>query len=193
MVEFYFSRKLLKENVAHDGTVVMENSPKEVRSVISAKTSAEMRNIFVGVVDKGTGENAKLDFITVGGKTGTSQKLVNGSYSKSSYNSSFIGFFPADHPKIICLILVNSPEKGKYGGQVAAPIFRNVAERIVNTDVDYFEERPEQKQENFKVVFTSNKQNEKSGFVSRDKSGRTLTSDVNSLLRMKCPIFQITA
>ena len=182
-----YQPEIIKRIVAHDGTIVLDNAPKEVRRVISSKTSAEMRNIFVGVVNKGTGKNAKLDFITVGGKTGTSQKLVNGSYSKSSYNSSFIGFFPADHPKVVCFILVNSPEKGKYGGQVAAPIFRNVAERIVNTDVDYFEERPEQKQENFKVVFTSNKQNEKSGLVSRDKSGRTLTSDVNSLPKNEMP------
>ena len=182
-----YQPEIIKRIVAHDGTVVLDNTPKEIRRVISSKTSAEMRSIFVGVVNNGTGKNAKLNFITVGGKTGTSQKLVNGSYSKSSYNSSFIGFFPADHPKIVCFILVNSPEKGKYGGQVAAPIFKNVAERIVNTNVDYFEERPEQKQENFKVVFTSNKQKEQSGVTPGNKSGKTLTGDLNSLPKNKMP------
>ena len=146
-----------------------------------------MRNIFVGVVNNGTGKNAKLDFITVGGKTGTSQKLINGSYSKSNYNSSFIGFFPADNPKIICFVLVNSPEKGKYGGQVAAPIFKNIAQRIVNTDVDYFEGRPAQKQENPNVIFTSNKQTEQEGFVPADHSVKILTNELSSLPKNEMP------
>ena len=144
-----------------------------------------MRNIFVGVVDKGTGKNAKLDFITVGGKTGTSQRLVNGSYSKTKYNSSFIGFFPADDPKIICFVLVNSPKKGRYGGQVAAPIFKNVAQRIINTDINYFEERPEDKQDNVKVVFTSNKQEDKQ--IPSTQPTKILTNDLNSFSKSKMP------
>ena len=87
----------------------------------------------VGVVENGTGKNAKLNYIKVGGKTGTSQKLINGRYSKSEYNSSFIGFFPADHPQILCYVLVNAPSKGKYGGSVAAPIFKNISEKIINS------------------------------------------------------------
>ena len=74
----------------------------------------------------------------VGGKTGTSQKLINGKYSKQDYNSSFVGFFPADAPQIVCLVLVNSPQIGKYGGSVAAPIFKNVAEKIINLNPGAF-------------------------------------------------------
>lgn len=182
-----YQPEIVKRIVARDGTVVSENTPREIRRVISAKTSAEMRSIFVGVVNNGTGEKAKLDFITVGGKTGTSQKLINGSYSKSNYNSSFIGFFPADNPKIICFVLVNSPKKGRYGGQVAAPIFRNIAQRIVNTDVDYFEGRPAQKQENPNVIFTSNKKTEQRGFVPTEHSVKTLTNELNSLPKNEMP------
>jgi cell division protein FtsI (penicillin-binding protein 3) len=93
-----------------------------------------MRDLLVGVVKEGTGTNAQLNSVSVGGKTGTSQKLIDGKYSKQNYNSSFVGFFPADTPKIICLVLVNSPQIGRYGGSVAAPIFKNIAERIIELD-----------------------------------------------------------
>jgi cell division protein FtsI (penicillin-binding protein 3) len=181
-----YQPQIIKKIVGHNGTVVLDNTPKEIRRVISSRTSAEMRNIFVGVVNNGTGGNAKLDLITVGGKTGTSQKLVNGSYSKSKYNSSFIGFFPADNPKIICFVLVNSPEKGKYGGQVAAPIFRNIAQRIIKTDVNYFEEQPTEKQD-MKVVFTSNKQSEQNRISSEGQPSKTLANDLTSLPKNKMP------
>ena len=85
-----YQPQIIKRIVTQEGTVLSENEPKEIRRVISSKTSEEMRKMLIGVVENGTGKNAKMDFITVGGKTGTSQKLVNGSYSKSNYNSSFI-------------------------------------------------------------------------------------------------------
>ena len=121
-----------------NGDVVFNQNPVIVRRVISEKTSARMRQLLVDVVKYGTGVNARLNLITVGGKTGTSQKLINGKYSKEDYNSSFVGFFPADNPKIVCLILVNSPEVGRYGGSVAAPIFKEVAEKIINTNINLF-------------------------------------------------------
>ncbi|MCW8849476.1 MAG: penicillin-binding transpeptidase domain-containing protein, partial [Melioribacteraceae bacterium] len=67
-------------------------------------------------------------------KTGTAQKLINGKYSSKFYNSSFIGFFPAEDPEIVCFVLVDSPEVGRYGGQVAAPIFSNITRKILETD-----------------------------------------------------------
>ncbi len=115
------------------GNLVNEFSPKEVRRVISSETSTVIRNLLAGVVKSGTGKKAYSELISIGGKTGTSQKLVNGSYSKKDYNSSFVGFFPVDNPQVVCLILINSPDQGKYGGLVAAPIFKNVAERIVRS------------------------------------------------------------
>jgi len=86
------------------------------------------------VVENGTAKNAKLENIKVGGKTGTTQRLENNSYSKSNYYTSFVGFFPVDEPKIVCYIMVSSPEKAKYGGSVAAPIFKNVSDRIIEID-----------------------------------------------------------
>ena len=129
----YEPRILLKE-VSRDGKTVVNNTPRQVRRVISESTSMRMRKLLVGVVENGTGKNAQIDGISIGGKTGTSQRLVDGSYSKASYNSSFIGFFPAEKPQIVCLILLNSPKVGRYGGLAAAPVFKNVVRRIIERD-----------------------------------------------------------
>lgn len=126
---------LLKKITARDGQVKEEFAPKQLRNVISKETSAKIRNLLVGVIENGSAKSAKLDKVTAGGKTGTSQQLINNKYSKSSYNSSFIGFFPADKPKVLCYIFVNAPKVGGYGGLVAAPIFKNVAERLISTDI----------------------------------------------------------
>lgn len=93
-----------------------------------------MKDIMLGVVENGTGSNAKQNNVFVGGKTGTAQKLVNGRYSSWEYNSSFIGFFPVEDPKIICFILLDAPQVGRYGGQAAAPIFKNITSKILETD-----------------------------------------------------------
>ncbi len=104
-----YKPRIIKKIVSADGEETDNISSKEIRRVISKETSNKIKKMMVGVVENGTGKNAKLNFISIGGKTGTSQKLVNGRYSKSEYNSSFIGFFPVDHPQILCFVLVNSP------------------------------------------------------------------------------------
>ena len=135
-----YEPQLIQREVTFDGKLVNEFSPKEVRRVISSETSTVIRNLLAGVVKSGTGKKAYSELISIGGKTGTSQKLVNGSYSKKDYNSSFVGFFPVNNPQVVCLILINSPDQGKYGGLVAAPIFKNITERIVEADVDKFQQ-----------------------------------------------------
>ncbi|MBI5324354.1 MAG: hypothetical protein HZB41_03590 [Ignavibacteriae bacterium] len=82
--------------------------------------------MLIGVVDKGTGKSAQIEGYKVAGKTGTTQKLVNGSYETQSYYASFIGFFPADKPQIALLVLLDSPQGSYYGGAVAAPIFKDI-------------------------------------------------------------------
>jgi cell division protein FtsI (penicillin-binding protein 3) len=135
-----FEPQLIQRQVSFSGKLVNEFKPKEIRRVISSETSDVMRDLLGGVVKNGTGKKAFSEFISIGGKTGTSQKLVDGNYSKQDYNSSFVGFFPVENPQVICLILINSPDLGKYGGLVAAPIFKNVAERIVQNDIEKFQQ-----------------------------------------------------
>ncbi|MCF8260809.1 MAG: transpeptidase family protein [Melioribacteraceae bacterium] len=125
---------ILKEMVDESGRKIKENNPTVIRRIIGPETSEQMKDLLVGVVENGTGNLAKLDNVLVGGKTGTSQKLIDGKYSKEKYNSSFIGFLPAENPKVVCLVYIDSPKRGKYGGKVAAPIFQKIARRLVEAD-----------------------------------------------------------
>jgi cell division protein FtsI/penicillin-binding protein 2 len=122
---------IVKKVISQDGTVLTENMPSPVRQVISEQTSEKLMQVLTGVVDNGTGTDAKIENVKVAGKTGTTQKLVEGEYSSSSHISSFIGFFPADNPEIIITVILDDPKNGYYGGKVSAPVFRNIAERIL--------------------------------------------------------------
>ncbi|MBS3946467.1 MAG: PASTA domain-containing protein, partial [Melioribacter sp.] len=126
---------ILKEITDSKGNTVSKTQPNKIRNVIDKSASDLIKAIMVGVVENGTGKTAQLDDVVVGGKTGTAQQLVDKSYTTKRHNSSFIGFFPANNPKLIGLVLVNAPKVGKYGGLVAAPIFREVARRIIDADL----------------------------------------------------------
>ncbi len=160
-----FEPQILIKQVDKNGEMIFQSSPVIVRRVISEETSLRMRNILAGVVKNGTGKNARIENISVGGKTGTAKIVENGKYIAGKYNSSFIGFFPAEDPKVVCLILVNEPELEKYGSKVAAPIFKNVAERIIQTNPQYFKENKKlpgtesieiNNKENIEPVFVKN-------------------------------------
>ena len=125
---------IVKSITDYSGKTVLNNQPKIIRTVITKSTSDLIKDFMIGVVQKGTGISARLDNVLIGGKTGTSQRLVDKSYSSSSHNSSFIGFFPADNPKVICYILINAPKLGQSGGLVAAPVFHDVVKRMIETD-----------------------------------------------------------
>ncbi|GBD86334.1 stage V sporulation protein D [bacterium BMS3Abin03] len=156
-----YEPRVVKRETDKNGSVVYESNAVAVRRVITENTSARLRKVLRGVVESGTGKLANLDFINIGGKTGTTQILVDGKYSKQKYNASFIGFFPAENPRLICLILVNSPKVSKYGGKVAAPIFKEVAAKIILSNKGKFLDR-QLKQENSiktKWVKTETKQN----------------------------------
>ncbi len=167
-----YQPQIIEKEIKRDGQIIYESSPKEIRRVISEGTSAVMKNLLVGVVKEGTGTNAQLKSVTIGGKTGTSQKLIDGKYSKLQYNSSFVGFFPAESPKIVCLILVNSPKVGRYGGSVAAPIFKNVAEKIIELNPGYFEDQ-KNISEGKNLLITKNNTETKTGNPSSVKVNDT--------------------
>lgn len=132
---------ITKSITDHSGKVVKESHPEKIRNVISAETSKKMKELMVGVVEHGSGTAAMLPNVLVGGKTGTAQRLVNNNYSSSSHNSSFIGFFPAENPSIVIYVLVNSPTRGQYGGLVAAPIFHEVAKRMIESDANLVKDK----------------------------------------------------
>lgn len=96
--------------------------------IVSEETSATMREILEMVVKEGSGKNGQVEGYRIGGKTATSQTLPRGS---GRYISSYIGFAPADDPQVIAIAIVNNPQGVYYGGQVAAPIIRQLFENIL--------------------------------------------------------------
>jgi cell division protein FtsI (penicillin-binding protein 3) len=103
---------------------------KVVRRTVSTATAATLTSIMEEVVTRGTGKQAQVSGHTVAGKTGTAQKVVNGRYSRSEYNASFVGFIPSRNPVFVIVVVVDSPHgrNAYYGGTVAAPIFQRIAD-----------------------------------------------------------------
>ncbi|MGH7786085.1 MAG: penicillin-binding transpeptidase domain-containing protein, partial [Candidatus Binatia bacterium] len=113
---------------AADGTVAYTGRPHVDGQVLSPQTAAAVTSLLVRVTEAGTGKQARIEGFTVAGKTGTAQKVENGRYHPRDRMSSFIGYVPAENPALVILAVVDSPRTATYGGVVAAPIFRAVAE-----------------------------------------------------------------
>ena len=131
---------IIRKELSPDGSVIREQIPTPVRTVISKRTARTLTELLYGVVERGTGKEARIENIKIAGKTGTSQKLVDGQYSKKSYTASFIGYFPAEDPQIVVVVIVDAPRSGSYyGGSVSAPIFKRITERIISLGslIDY--------------------------------------------------------
>ncbi len=114
-----------------DGTVLAEGGPQMVRRVVGERAAREMVEILKGTVENGTGKKAAVPGVKVGGKTGTSQKIdpVTKHYTHEKYISSFVGFAPADDPKICIAVIVDEPQGAYYGGAVAAPVVGRILQR----------------------------------------------------------------
>jgi cell division protein FtsI (penicillin-binding protein 3) len=126
---------VVKEVVSPQGAVVKRNTPEPpVRRVISAQTACRIRRILEGVCEEGgTGTAGALAGVRVAGKTGTAQKVdpATGRYCRGRYVASFVGFFPAADPRLLILVLVDEPRWPYYGGLIAAPAFRAIAQQTL--------------------------------------------------------------
>jgi len=121
---------VVRRVVSPGGEVLLENQPHVVRRVISEKTARLLASMLKEVTNEGgTGVMANVEGFEVAGKTGTAQKadLAHGGYAARKRVASFVGFVPADAPRLVVLVLVDEPEVSVYGGIVAAPVFRNIA------------------------------------------------------------------
>jgi cell division protein FtsI/penicillin-binding protein 2 len=116
-----------------DGKVVAKYGPHPVRRVIAEDADKKIIEALKSVISTdGTAEKAALDHYTVAGKTGTAQESDGYHYIDNKYFSSFIGFFPADNPEICIYVALDDPKGTHYGGQVAAPVFKQIAEKAAN-------------------------------------------------------------
>ena len=122
----------VKKILSNKGEPLKIFEPVEIRKVISKETAKTLTELLIQVVDRGTGENAKVEGIEIAGKTGTAQQYVAGSYKSESYTASFAGFFPAKDPKVAMVIVLDKPKGNYYGGSVAAPVFREICSRWLN-------------------------------------------------------------
>jgi len=121
-----------------DGTTIVEQKPQAIRRVMSEQTQNELLSAFEGVVERGTGKEARIHGVRIAGKTGTSRKYVDGGYAKNNYTASFIGFFPVEDPQVVCLVMMDNPKtKGYYGGSTSGPVFRSIAERVITTSYKF--------------------------------------------------------
>jgi cell division protein FtsI (penicillin-binding protein 3) len=117
-----------------NGRVLKTFQPRVLRRVVAPETARTLRRIMTTVItDGGTGTEAALEGYTACGKTGTAQKIdQQGTYAEGKYIASFIGFAPAEQPEVAILVVVDEPVNDHYGGVVAAPAFRKIAQETLN-------------------------------------------------------------
>jgi len=114
-----------------NGNLVQRIEPRVEEQVVSPEVARYVQELMVGVVDHGTGRNARVAGYQVGGKTGTANKVINGVIARGKYIASFVGFAPYPDPEVVVLISVDEPQGAYYGGQIAAPIFGEVMSSVL--------------------------------------------------------------
>ena len=135
---------LFVSEVRNGSKVIRKYEPKVINQQITQPwINREVKKMMEMVVEKGTARRIKTDKYRIAGKTGTAQKLKDGAFVKI-YQASFAGYFPAEKPKYTMYVLVDEPSNGEfYGGNVAAPIFREIADKIVALDPELGRRYPE--------------------------------------------------
>ncbi len=122
---------VVKEITDFDGNVTEVKPSSKVHRVISAETSSELRGALEKVVSEGTGKQAFVPGYRLAGKTGTANKVIDGRIAQGKYLAWFIGFAPADDPKLALLVMVDEPTGAYYGGVIAAPVFSGVMRDVL--------------------------------------------------------------
>jgi len=111
------------------------------KAICSKETLAKVQNILLGVVEHGTAKHLLNTVYKIAGKTGTAKIDYGKDKESKVYRASFVGYFPADKPKYSCIVIVNNPTKGQYyGGAIAAPVFKEIADKVYATELDIHQE-----------------------------------------------------
>ncbi|MDD9140075.1 MAG: penicillin-binding transpeptidase domain-containing protein [Candidatus Cardinium sp.] len=128
--------RLVQSIQAADGTIQRTPIVTLKEKICSEETLGKLKIMLEGTVERGLAQRIKHGFYTIAGKTGTAEKLVNGRYT-NNHLTSFAGYFPANNPRYSCIIMVDSPqgEKTRFGAEVPAPIFKDIADRLAGKDL----------------------------------------------------------
>jgi len=135
-------KPMFVKEVKHTGKTIKKYETQILNNSICSKGTLEIvKEMLIGVVEEGTAQNIKNPVYKIAGKTGTAQ-IANSKYgyrtsSGRTYRASFAGFFPADNPKYSCIVVINNPTGySYYGSQVAAPVFKEIADKVFATSLD---------------------------------------------------------
>lgn len=134
-------RPFVVRRILRNGKTVETFSPVVRRTVLSPEVAREVQQYFKAVVDSGTGRTARIEGMSVAGKTGTAQQLDAGTYRTGKYVASFVGFFPAEAPEFAVLVMMLNPTNGYYGSLAAAPVFAGIGGRMLATLGDIYRAR----------------------------------------------------
>jgi cell division protein FtsI (penicillin-binding protein 3) len=129
----YLMRPHVVKAVRHPDGRMEKVQPVPVRQVISPATARTLASMLTEVVERGTGQAAAIPGMAVAGKTGTAQKVdrSTGRYSGTKVVASFVGYVPAEDPRLAILVLIDEPERLTWGGSAAAPAFREIAREML--------------------------------------------------------------
>lgn len=143
---------VVEEITNNENNIIYKHKLTKVRTVANQSTLETLLPIFESVVsDSGTANLAQIDGMTIAGKTGTAQKYFDGKY-RTRYNASFIGFFPSRQPRYVCFILMDEPKTSIYGGTTAAPVFKQIALRLIGFDEELQRVYERDEKEHFAVL-----------------------------------------
>jgi cell division protein FtsI (penicillin-binding protein 3) len=134
--------RFVKEIKRNGSTIVKFETEVIDEKIVSEATIVKAKQLLEGVVKNGSGKGLNISAFKVGGKTGTAQIAKNGDYKKggTTYQGSFVGYFPADNPIYSCIVVINSPANGSYyGGLIAGPVFKEIAEKVYSGSVDFLQ------------------------------------------------------
>ncbi len=129
---YYYAPRLVSEIFSDDNSVREKTEPMLLARTVSKEASAILSGMLEGVVRDGSGKKAYIEGYRVAGKTGTAQKYENGVIAQGKYISSFVGYFPANNPRYLALIIVDEPEGTYYGSAVAAPCAKDIFQGIID-------------------------------------------------------------
>lgn len=154
------------KEIRHSGQIIKTNEPIVLnQQICSQKTINKVKSCMEGVVEHGTAKKLSNQVFKIAGKTGTAQIAKKGGYGNKKdearnveYKASFVGYFPADNPKFSCIVVINNPRrKGFYGAEVAAPVFREIANKVYATEIDIPQYQPDSiRIKNIPLTSTSN-------------------------------------
>ncbi len=129
------------QEIRDGGRKIHEGRPLRIRRIVDASTAQRVTEILCSVVEEGSGTAAAFNGIKIAGKTGTAQKVIDGKYSNSAIIATFVGYFPADNPEYLIMLLIDEPKSGYWASTIAAPVFREVAQSVHQMSAHHYAAR----------------------------------------------------